>query len=121
MSTSESSTTLKNFDFDPQEIEQKLLDRCKEEIPELSRFDLENYQTLLLPMNENKPLDAQALRGVKMILKDCGSRILANHLTRADLDVIFKQDEKDVVQLKNGLEMCTLPHGHQFRLDLIER
>ncbi|XP_044753073.1 breast cancer anti-estrogen resistance protein 3 homolog isoform X3 [Coccinella septempunctata] len=121
MSTSESSTTLKNFDFDSQEIEQKLLERCKEEIPILSRFDLDNYQTLLLPVNENKPLDAQALRGIKMILKDCGSRILANHLTRTDLDVIFKQDEKDPLQLKNGLELCTLPHGHQFRLDLIER
>ncbi|XP_045469752.1 breast cancer anti-estrogen resistance protein 3 homolog isoform X3 [Harmonia axyridis] len=121
MSTSESSTTLKNFDFDPQEIEQKLLERCKAEYPTLSRFDLENYQTLLLPVSENKPLDAQALRGVKMILKDCGSRILANHLTRTDLDVIFKQEETDGVVLKSGLELCTLPHGHQFRLDLIER
>ncbi|XP_008200850.1 breast cancer anti-estrogen resistance protein 3 homolog isoform X4 [Tribolium castaneum] len=120
--TSESSTTLKNFEIDYAEAEEKLLKMIQPEINLGSRFDLENFHTLLLPVNENKPLDTQALRGVKMMLQESGPRILANHLTRTDLDVIFHKP-KDAVQarLASGIELCALPHGHQFRVDLIER
>ncbi|XP_063903243.1 breast cancer anti-estrogen resistance protein 3 homolog isoform X3 [Zophobas morio] len=120
---SESSTTLKNFEIDYAEAEDKLLRMLQPEINLCSRFDLENFQTILLPVSENKPLDAQALRGVKMILHDSGPRILANHLTRTDLDIIFYKPNKDAMEarLASGIELCALPHGHQFRLDLIER
>ncbi|XP_066153168.1 breast cancer anti-estrogen resistance protein 3 homolog isoform X3 [Euwallacea fornicatus] len=125
MATSESSTTLKNFvQIDYLEIEEKLM-----ELPEVryidfgSRFDLENFQTLLLPVNENKPLDGQALRSIKMTLAESGSRILANHLTRTDLDLVFGKYEGDSYQTRlcGGVELCALAHGTRFRMDLIER
>lgn len=100
---------------------------CELELPEievLSRFDLENFQTLLLPVNENKPLDGQALRKIKMTLFESGPRILANHLTRIDLDVIFSSQECNdpiVNKLTSGMVLCALPHGHHYRMDLIER
>ena len=114
---------MKNFEIDYAEAEDKLLRMLQPEINLCSRFDLENFQTILLPVSENKPLDAQALRGVKMILHDSGPRILANHLTRTDLDIIFYKPNKDAMEarLASGIELCALPHGHQFRLDLIER
>lgn len=119
---SESSTTLKNFDFDYQEIEERITQLPPFPLDLTSRFDLENCQTLLLPLSENKPLDNQALRGIKIILKESGSRILANHLTRNDLDLIFgTYKESRFPKLETGIELCTLPHGHRFRLDLIER
>lgn len=119
LTNSESSTTLKNYDYDYAEAETKLMEMVKTDVSLPSRFDLENFHTLLLPVNENKPLDAQALRGVKMILKESGPRILANHLTRTDFDVVFGRDKDS--KLYSGIDLCTLPHGHQFRLDLIER
>lgn len=122
---SESSTTLKNFDIDYKEIEEKILKMPKMPLNQTSRFDLENCQTLLLPLCENKPLDGQALKGIKIILKESGSKILANHLTKNDLDLIFGNGKGKTTiignNVRNGLELTTLPHGHQFRLDLIER
>ncbi|CAG9769770.1 unnamed protein product [Ceutorhynchus assimilis] len=123
MTTSESSTTLKNFEVDYLEIEEKLM-RLPEIVPIKfnSRFDLENFQTLLLPSNENKPLDAQALRRIKMTLSESGSRILANHLTRTDLDLMFGKYEPENHQSKmcSGIELCTLPHGAQFRAECLK-
>lgn len=119
---SESSTTLKNFDVDYKEIEEQIIQMPLMPLDLRSRFDLENCQTLLLPLCENKPLDSQALKGIKLILKESGSRILANHLTRNDLDIIFGSGNEPMNPvMRNGLELSTLPHGHQFRLDLIER
>ncbi|KAK4879548.1 hypothetical protein RN001_007694 [Aquatica leii] len=122
MTNSESTTTLKNFDFDFKEAEEKLLQIQQPELNFSSKFDLENFQTILLPVSENKPLDNQALKGIKIILKESGSRILANHLTRNDLDIVFGlNSENPYKKLGNGIELCALPHGHQLRLDLIER
>lgn len=113
--------TLKNFDY--AEAERKLVEMYPAEIDVPSRLDLEDFHTILLPVNENKPLDGQALRSIKMILKESGSRILANHLTRADFDLLFgcENEDKSGNKFQTGIELCTLPHGHQFRLDLIER
>ncbi|KAJ8960759.1 hypothetical protein NQ318_020052 [Aromia moschata] len=124
MSTSESTTTLKNFDVDWAAVEEKLLGAEQPELDLSPGFDLENFQTLLLPVNENKPLDAQALRRIKMTLFEAGPRILANHLTRTDLDLIFGgADAAETVRSKltGGIALCVMPHGHQFRMDLIER
>lgn len=119
MVPSESSTTLKNFELDYAEAEEKILAMQLPIFEDFSRFDLENFHTLLLPVSENKPLDAQALRGVKMIIQESGPRILANHLTRTDLDLVFHTDKGK--NLGIGIDLCALPQGHQFRLDLIER
>lgn len=120
--TSESSTTLKNFEYDYAEAERKLLEAPEAEVDSGSRLDLENFQTILLPVSENKPLDSQALKGIKMTLRESGSRILANHLTRADFDLVFGTDsDPGMLKFGCGLDFFTLPHGHDFRLDLIER
>ncbi|XP_065163465.1 breast cancer anti-estrogen resistance protein 3 homolog isoform X2 [Atheta coriaria] len=119
MNTSESSTTLKNFDFDYVSAEEKLMQMEMPEVDCSSRFDLDNFQTILLPMTENKPLDGQALKGIKLILRESGSKILANHLSRVDFDLIYGFTTSS--KLGSGLELCTLPHGQQLRLDLIER
>ncbi|XP_030768424.1 breast cancer anti-estrogen resistance protein 3 homolog isoform X2 [Sitophilus oryzae] len=122
MVNSESSTTLKNFDCT--EAEEKLLQFIESQPVKFgSRLDLENFHTLLLPVNENKPLDAQALKRIKMTLQESGPRILANHLTKTDLDLIFGKFEAElpVTNLSSGIELCTLPHGFLLRHDLIER
>ncbi|XP_017780373.1 PREDICTED: breast cancer anti-estrogen resistance protein 3 isoform X2 [Nicrophorus vespilloides] len=121
MSASESTSTLKNHDFDYVAAEEKLMQMPQPELDLSTQFDLENFQTILLPVSENKPLDGQALRGIKITLKEAGSRILATHLTKVDLEILGMDKSRPQSKLGNGLELCTLPHGHQFRLDLIER
>ncbi|XP_074027114.1 breast cancer anti-estrogen resistance protein 3 homolog isoform X2 [Leptinotarsa decemlineata] len=123
LSNSESSTTLKSFDINWVAAEEKLMQMEQVGVDLSSRFDLENFQTLLLPVRENKPLDAQALRKIRMTLFELGPRIIANHLTRTDLDLIFgkKGDNSVGSKLVSGISLCALPHGHQFRTDLVER
>lgn len=121
LTASESTTTLKNFDFDYLAAEEKLLQMSQPKLDLSSRFDLDNFHTILLPMDENKPLDSSTLTGIKLTLKESGSRILANHLTRTDLDLIFGPKDNYSAKFGSGIELCTLPHGSQFRRDLLER
>lgn len=119
---SESTTTLKNFDFDYIEAEERLMQATQPDLTPSTKFDLENFSTLLLPAIENKPLDNKALRSIKMTLQDTAPRIIANHLTRIDLDIIFGDPEGQTkLGSISGIELCGLPHGHQLRMDLIER
>lgn len=96
------------------------------ELEPASAFDLDNFGTLLLPTLENKPLDSTALQGVKMMLAETGPRLIANHLTKVDLELAHaagsSQSPPDLgLGVNSGIELCALPHGHQLRLDLIER
>lgn len=100
------------------------------DLPDLpSALDSDSFQTLLLPSLENKPLDATALQGIKMMLLESGSRILANHLTKDDLDLTLATvapngqpwDQGLGLGIKTGIELCCLPIGRQLRTDLIER
>lgn len=119
-SINESNTSLNNFDqFDMDKAEKRILQATDVHDFEKSQFwDLENFQTILLPSNENLPLDIQALQGLKIMLRDYGSRTLANHLTKCDFELVFG---KQVSSNISGLELCMIPLGHQFRLDIIER
>ncbi|KAK0163199.1 hypothetical protein PV327_006906 [Microctonus hyperodae] len=78
------------------------------------------FSTLLLPSGDHRPLDSTALRGVSGMLHDSAPRVLASHLTRLDLELVLHSDMENKHGL-SGLELATLPHGHQIRLDLIER
>lgn len=126
LSSSCSSTTLKAFEYDST-VEDSILIEAALSIEFPTFFDLENFQTLLLPTSENKPLDATALQGIRMMLQETGSRILANHLTRMDLELTVGAEscrpwESEVgVGVKSGIEMAALPMGSQIRLDIIER
>lgn len=122
---SASSATLKSFaEFDCMAVEDALLGMNVENIQMVSKFDLENFHTLLLPAVENKPLDNGALNTFRMLLSEAGPRILANHLTRVDIKLILG-DLEDVNKINSldctGIELIGLSHGEQFRIDLIER
>ncbi|KAF6215240.1 hypothetical protein GE061_009992 [Apolygus lucorum] len=121
LSSSFSSTTLKACDYDSG-LEDSMPPVVDIEVP--PSYNLEGYQTILLPVTENKPLDATALKGIRTMLQDHGSRIIANHLTRADLELIIDQNNfglDETIGYSCGLELCSLPFGKQMRLDLIER
>lgn len=126
ISSSCSSTTLKAFDYDSV-VEDSMLMEAALNVKFQTFFDLENFQTLLLPTLENKPLDGTALKGIQMMLQETGSRILANHLTRMDLELTIGSEssrpwESEAgVGVRAGIEMAALPMGNQSRLDIIER
>lgn len=83
-------------------------------------LDIEGFTTLLLPAGEHRPLDPTALRGVSGMLHDSAPRVLASHLTRIDLEVALQPGMGNRSGL-SGIELATLPHGRQARIDLIER
>ncbi|KAI4504499.1 hypothetical protein M0802_000049 [Mischocyttarus mexicanus] len=83
-------------------------------------LDIEGFSTLLLPAGEHRPLDPTALRGVSGMLHDSAPRVLASHLTRIDLEVALQPGTGNRSGL-SGIELATLPHGRQARMDLIER
>lgn len=128
MSNSASSVTLKSFaDLDYQAIEENLLAMEMPTIEQRTKFDLENYHTLLLPAIENKPLDNGALNTFRIMLSETAPRIIANHMTRIDIKLILGDGERQqCTEGKNifdctGIELIAMSHGEQFRKDLIER
>lgn len=93
-------------------------------IPDLdpvSRFRLEMFVTPLLP-NENKPLEATSLLKVRSLIMSAGPKMLANHLTRSDLEVLKCSQDYDLgLGVLSGLELIVLPQGIQLCSDLLER
>lgn len=85
-----SSITLKSFaDIDPVAAEEALMAM---EIPiyeQISVFDLENFNTLLLPFTDYKPLDSGSLNTFRMMLSETSPRIIASHMTRVDIRLIL--------------------------------
>lgn len=121
---SASSATLKSYaDFDYAAVEKHLLETGPPPLVLGTRYDLDNFSTLLLPSVENKPLDNGALNTFRMMLSETGPRVLANHLTRVDIKLILGEAEcmPDNPLGSTGIELITLSHGDQFRLDLLER
>ncbi|KAJ8683529.1 hypothetical protein QAD02_019321 [Eretmocerus hayati] len=106
-----------------QELEKRIMETTPNyEIP--TTLDYENFNTLLLPTVEHKPLDATALRGVTGMLFDTAPRVLASHLTKIDVDMLLKvyvEDPPGGRDGRCGLELLVLPYARQTRLDVIER
>ncbi|XP_075151360.1 breast cancer anti-estrogen resistance protein 3 homolog isoform X2 [Haematobia irritans] len=134
MSTSASSVTLKSLsEFDVQAAEDQLFTLPLPEFKPVSKFDVENFSTLLLPSVENRPLDGDALNTFKMMLLETGPKMLAEHITRIDIGLLIEapSDLQAEAEVENendsnildccGLEILTLPQGKIFRQDLIER
>lgn len=127
ISNSASSTTLKSYaEFDYAEIENNLMALEIPELEQCSKYDLENFTTLLLPSIENKPLDNDALNTIRIMLSETASRVIANHMSRIDfrllLDPVGKsENNEESIFNCSGIELLTLAHGKQFRTDLIER
>ncbi|XP_031433344.1 SH2 domain-containing protein 3C isoform X3 [Clupea harengus] len=82
------------------------------------------YQSVLLPA-ENKPLEMSVLKKVKELLAETDARTAAMHITKADCTVArilgVTKEMQRMMGVGSGLELLTLPHGHQLRLDLLER
>nr|XP_033502997.1 SH2 domain-containing protein 3C isoform X1 [Epinephelus lanceolatus] len=89
-----------------------------------SSFRPSRYESCLLPA-ENKPLEMSVLKRVKELLAEVDARTTAKHITMADCTVArilgVTPDMQRMMGVSSGLELLTLPHGHQLRLDLLER
>ncbi|XP_078082462.1 SH2 domain-containing protein 3C-like isoform X2 [Mustelus asterias] len=90
----------------------------------VSSFKLHGYQSALIPL-ENKPLEMTVLKKVKELLAEEDPKTTAKHITKVDCTVarilaVSKELQKQM-GVSSGLELLTLPHGHQLRLDLLER
>ncbi|KAM3825349.1 SH2 domain-containing protein 3C isoform 1-T1 [Vipera latastei] len=89
-----------------------------------SSFNPALFHSLLIP-GENKPLEMMVLKKIKELLAEGDARTLAKHITHVDCLVarilgVTKETQR-LMGVSSGMELLTLPHGHQLRLDLLER
>ncbi|XP_068270017.1 SH2 domain-containing protein 3C isoform X2 [Nyctibius grandis] len=89
-----------------------------------SSFNPAAFQSLLIPL-ENKPLEMAVLKKVKELLAEVDVKTLAKHITKVDCLVArilgVTVEMRRLMGVSSGMELLTLPHGHQLRLDLLER
>ncbi|KAM8743696.1 SH2 domain-containing protein 3C isoform 1-T1 [Acanthopagrus schlegelii] len=89
-----------------------------------SSFRPSRYESCLMPA-ENKPLEMSVLKRVKELLAEVDARTAAKHITMMDCTVArilgVTSETQRMMGVSSGLELLTLPHGHQLRLDLLER
>ncbi|XP_037835390.1 SH2 domain-containing protein 3C isoform X4 [Kryptolebias marmoratus] len=89
-----------------------------------SLFRPSRFESCLLPA-ENKPLEMSVLKRVKELLGEVDARTAAKHITLLDCKVArisgVTSEMQRMMGVSSGLELLTLPHGHQLRLDLLER
>uniref|UniRef100_A0A8C8VR91 SH2 domain containing 3A n=1 Tax=Pelusios castaneus TaxID=367368 RepID=A0A8C8VR91_9SAUR len=90
----------------------------------VSSFQPHSFHSLLLPPN-NKPLEPAALKRLKDIFTRHDCRTMALHILQMDCLVGrisgVSREQQQAMGVSSGLELITLPHGHQLRLDLMER
>ncbi|XP_048414962.1 SH2 domain-containing protein 3C-like isoform X2 [Stegostoma tigrinum] len=104
--------------------EEEVLQFTAPVIEMVSAFKPNAYQSILIP-SENKPLEMTVLKKVKELLAEEDPKTTAKHITKVDCTVarilaVSKELQKQM-GVSSGLELLTLPHGHQLRLDLLER
>ncbi|XP_021564863.1 SH2 domain-containing protein 3C, partial [Carlito syrichta] len=89
-----------------------------------SSFNPATFQSLLIP-KDNRPLEVGLLRKVKELLTEVDARTLARHVTKVDCLVArilgVTKEMQTLMGVRWGMELLTLPHGRQLRLDLLER
>ncbi|XP_038601510.1 SH2 domain-containing protein 3C isoform X1 [Tachyglossus aculeatus] len=89
-----------------------------------SSFNPTTFQSLLIP-HDNKPLEMSILRRVKELLAEVDTKTLARHITKVDCLVArilgVTKEMQRLMGVSSGMELLTLPHGRQLRLDLLER
>ncbi|XP_019357170.1 PREDICTED: breast cancer anti-estrogen resistance protein 3 isoform X1 [Gavialis gangeticus] len=90
----------------------------------VSSFKPNDFESKLLPL-ENKPLETSMLKRVKELFTNNDPKIIAQHILRMDCKVArileVSEEMRRIMGVSSGLELITLPYGHQLRLDLIER
>ncbi|XP_069497943.1 breast cancer anti-estrogen resistance protein 3 isoform X2 [Ambystoma mexicanum] len=89
-----------------------------------SSFQPNGFQSTLLP-SENKPLETTVLKRAKELFTNNDPKTIAKHILRMDCKVArileVSAETRRIMGVSSGLELITLPYGHQLRLDLIER
>ncbi|GAA6221635.1 breast cancer anti-estrogen resistance protein 3-like [Lates japonicus] len=89
-----------------------------------SCFQLDEFESLLLPEN-NRPLDPNVLLALKELFNRSDVNTTALHMLSVDCQVArivgVTDEQKRIMGVESGLELVTLPHGHQLRQDLLER
>ncbi|XP_074817404.1 breast cancer anti-estrogen resistance protein 3 isoform X1 [Natator depressus] len=90
----------------------------------VSSFKPNDFESKLLPP-ENKPLETTMLKRVKELFTNSNPKIIARHMLRMDCKVArileVSEEMRRRMGVSSGLELITLPYGHQLRLDIIER
>ncbi|KAM4578296.1 SH2 domain containing 3Cb isoform 2-T2 [Fundulus diaphanus] len=90
----------------------------------VSCFKPSMYHSPLMPQ-DNKPLEVGILRRVKELMAEVDPRMAAKHITKTDCMVARILEVTPEIRRKmgvsSGIELLTLPHGQQLRLDLLER
>ncbi|XP_026158469.1 breast cancer anti-estrogen resistance protein 3 isoform X1 [Mastacembelus armatus] len=90
----------------------------------VSCFQLDQFESLLLPEN-NRPLEPSVLRVLKELFNRTDPNTIALHMLSVDCQVArivgVTDEQKRLMGVGSGLELVTLPHGHQLRQDLLER
>ncbi|XP_049628157.1 breast cancer anti-estrogen resistance protein 3 isoform X2 [Suncus etruscus] len=89
-----------------------------------SSFRPNDFGSKLLPP-ENKPLETAMLKHAKEVFLHNDPKVIARHMLSMDCRVTRILDVSDEMKqhmgVSSGLELITLPYGHQLRLDIIER
>ncbi|XP_007433591.1 breast cancer anti-estrogen resistance protein 3-like [Python bivittatus] len=89
-----------------------------------SSFQLQHFNSLLLTPN-NKPLDPSTLKRLKDIFATHDCHVTALHILKMDCQAVriigVSKEQQRAMGVSSGLELITLPQGHQLRKDLLER
>ncbi|XP_069863803.1 breast cancer anti-estrogen resistance protein 3 isoform X4 [Dipodomys merriami] len=90
----------------------------------VSSFRPNDFESKLLPP-ENKPLETAMLKRAKELFTQHEPKLIAQHMLSMDCKVArileVSEEMKRNMGVSSGLELITLPHGHQLRLDIMER
>uniref|UniRef100_UPI00398E7E59 breast cancer anti-estrogen resistance protein 3 isoform X2 n=1 Tax=Pristiophorus japonicus TaxID=55135 RepID=UPI00398E7E59 len=90
----------------------------------VSCFKPNDFKSKLLSP-DNRPLDTSVIRRVKELYANNDPTSIAKHILKVDSQVArilnVSEEMKEQMGVSSGLELITLPHGHQLRLDLTER
>ncbi|KAI3353389.1 hypothetical protein L3Q82_019928 [Scortum barcoo] len=96
----------------------------KPQVESVSCFQLDRFESLLLPEN-NRPLEPNVLLTLKELFNRSNANTTALHMLSVDCKVAritgVTEEQKRIMGVGSGLELVTLPHGHQLRQDLLER
>ncbi|XP_007905330.1 breast cancer anti-estrogen resistance protein 3 homolog isoform X1 [Callorhinchus milii] len=87
-------------------------------------FKLDTFNSILLP-HDNKALEPSVLKRLKEIFAEHDPETTARHILKVDCQVAriteVSPEERRMMGVNSGLELITLSHGHQLRMDLLER
>ena len=111
--------SLSNLDIYPSKLPKTQM--ILPQMPGVTAFDLQGHSSDYLTPN-NKPLEASAVATMKMILLESSPKLLAQHITYLDLNLLKIMGNHDLgLGVHSGLELITLPQGQQMRQDVLER